>query len=46
MLGRKLVERLALEGALCGQPLDHVMLVDVVEPMPVVAALRRHGGCR
>jgi D-erythronate 2-dehydrogenase len=37
MLGRKLVERLALEGAVCGQSIDHATLVDVAEPMPVAA---------
>lgn len=32
MLGRKLAERLAHDGALGGEPVSHVSLVDVVEP--------------
>jgi nucleoside-diphosphate-sugar epimerase len=34
MLGRKLVERLAHDKALCGRSIDRVTLVDVVEPVP------------
>ena len=32
MLGRKLIERLAREGTLGGEPIEHMMLADVVEP--------------
>ncbi|WP_428391687.1 D-erythronate dehydrogenase [Lichenicoccus sp.] len=34
MIGRKLAERLAADGALAGQPLTHLALVDVVAPSP------------
>jgi len=38
MLGRKLVERLALDGALAGEPLSALSLADAVEPVPPDAA--------
>lgn len=34
MLGRKLVERLLCDGAVAGEPVSQVSLVDVVEPAP------------
>jgi nucleoside-diphosphate-sugar epimerase len=34
MIGRKLAERLAREGALAGEPVTELTLVDVVEPAP------------
>jgi nucleoside-diphosphate-sugar epimerase len=38
MLGRKLAERLARDGALGGESISHVSLVDVVKPQPPDAA--------
>jgi hypothetical protein len=37
MLGRKLVERLARDGALAGGGISHAVLADVVEPRSRVA---------
>lgn len=33
MVGRKLAERIARDGSLAGQPVDHLSLIDVVTPM-------------
>jgi nucleoside-diphosphate-sugar epimerase len=38
MIGRKLIERLAKDGALCGQPIGELALHDVVPPPPPVRA--------
>ncbi len=38
MLGRKLAERLARDGTLGGEPVDGLLLVDVVEPARPTAA--------
>jgi len=37
MIGRKLAERLAVDGA-AGRPITHLTLADVVEPLPLPAA--------
>lgn len=33
MVGRKLAERIARDGALAGKPVDHLSLIDVITPM-------------
>ena len=38
MLGRKLAERFARDGTLGGEPVDRIVLVDVVEPVRPIAA--------
>ena len=38
MIGRKLMQRLAAEGAMNGVPIAHVHLVDIVAPTPPAAA--------
>ena len=53
MIGRKLVERLAKDKSLNGQPIDGMTLVDVVDsPIPagapahaIVADFSEKGGC-
>ena len=44
MIGRKLVARLAADGALAGQPIETLHLVDVVAPQPP-AAMRHIARC-
>src|SRR4051794_9911391 len=40
MIGRKLVERLARDGAIGGKPITHLVLADIVAPPTPASAIR------